>query len=90
MKKPWAAGHTSPEWHSKTRPSIVEGEAIGRFLRIAEFAQVPAWVVHLSTEDGLKEIRMARERGQKVYVESCPQYLLLDESVYQKSNFEER
>lgn len=87
-EKALAAGHTSPEWHSKTRPSIVEGEAIGRFLRIAEFAQVPAWVVHLSTEDGLKEIRMARERGQKVYVESCPQYLLLDESVYQKSNFE--
>lgn len=82
------AGHTGPEWHPKTRPNIVEGEAVGRFLRIAELADAPAWVVHLSTEDGLEEIRMARERGQKVFVESCPQYLTLDESVYDKPDFE--
>lgn len=81
-------GHTGPEWHPKTRPDIVEGEAVGRFLRIAELADAPAWVVHLSTEDGLKEIRMARERGQKVYVESCPQYLTFNESVYEKPDFE--
>ncbi len=87
-RKAVSEGHTGPEWHPKTRPNIIEGEAVGRFLRIAELAGAPAWIVHLSTEDGLEEIRMARKRGQKVYVESCPQYLTLDESVYEKPNFE--
>lgn len=81
-------GHTEPRWHPQTRPPVVEGEAVGRFLRIAALADAPAWVVHLSTEDGLREIRMARARGQKVFVESCPQYLTLDESVYEAPGFE--
>lgn len=87
-EKAVSGGHVGPQWHAVTRPAIMEGEAVGRFLRIAELTGAPAWVVHLSTEDGLAEIRMARERGQKVYVESCPQYLTLDQSMYRKSNFE--
>jgi len=39
-------------------------------------------IVHLTNEEALKEVEHARKRGQKVYVETCPQYLLLDESVY--------
>jgi dihydropyrimidinase len=42
----------------------------------------PAWVVHLSTKEGLAIARRARERGQEVYLESCPQYLVLEESMY--------
>ena len=83
-----AAGHTGPSWHPRTRPSIIEGEAVGRFLRLAELAGAPAWVVHLSTADGLSEIRAARARGQRVIVESCPQYFTLDESVYDTPDFE--
>lgn len=87
-EKALAEGHTGPSWHGKTRPPITEGEAVGRFLRIADLAGAPAWIVHLSTEDGMNEIRMARARGQKVYVESCPHYFVLDESAYNKPDFE--
>ena len=87
-EKAVAAGHTSPAWHPRTRPSIVEGEAVSRFLRIADLAGAPAWIVHLSTADGLSEIRAARERGQQVLVESCPQYFTLTEEVYNKPDFE--
>lgn len=87
-EKALAAGCTDPSWHPKTRPPLVEGEAVSRFLRIAALADAPAWVVHLSTDDGRREIALARARGQKVYVETCPQYLLLDESVYDLPDFE--
>lgn len=87
-EKAIAQGHTDPSWHPRTRPAVVEGEAVSRFLRVAALADAPAWIVHLSTEDGLSEIRAARERGQKVLVESCPQYFTLTEEVYQKPNFE--
>lgn len=83
-----AAGHTGPAWHPRTRPPLIEGEAISRFLRLAALADAPAWIVHLSTADGLAEIRAARERGQRVVVESCPQYFVLDESVYETPGFE--
>lgn len=87
-EKAVAQGHTGPEWHPRTRPSLVEGEAVSRFLRIAALADAPAWIVHLSTADGLREIRTARERGQTVLVESCPQYFTLTEEVYNKPDFE--
>ena len=48
----------------------------------AYLAKGPAWVVHLSTKEGLAIARRARERGQEVYLESCPQYLVLEESMY--------
>lgn len=83
-----AAGHTEPEWHPRTRPPLVEGEAVSRFLHLAALADAPAWIVHLSTADGLAEIRAARARGQRVVVESCPQYFVLDESVYDLPGFE--
>lgn len=82
------AGCIGPEWHPRTRPAVIEGEAVSRFLRIAALADAPAWIVHLSTEDGLEEIRAARARGQRVLVETCPQYLTLTEEVYERSGFE--
>ena len=83
-----AAGHLSPAAHPLSRPTAVEAEAVGRWLAIAELAGCPVNVVHLSTERGLELVRAARERGQKVYVETCPQYLLLNDSKYQLSGFE--
>lgn len=88
QEKAVAAGHVSPAWHPRTRPPVIEGEAVSRFLRLAYLAGAPAWIVHLSTADGLSEIRAARARGQQVLVESCPQYLTLTEEVYNKPNFE--
>ncbi|MGL4799542.1 MAG: dihydropyrimidinase [Cellulosilyticaceae bacterium] len=81
-------GHTSPVAHPKSRPDIVEKEAISRYLDIAYLADAPVHIVHLSTKIGLETIRAARQRGQKVYVETCPQYLLLDEGYYQLDGFE--
>ena len=51
-------------------------------MRIGQLANAPVWVVHLSTHEGLEEARRARERGQEVYLETCPQYLVLDDSRY--------
>lgn len=81
-------GHTGPEAHPLSRPAEVEAEAISRLLYIAKLADCPVHVVHLSTRLGLEEIRKARANGQKVYVETCPQYLVMDDSVYHLSDFE--
>ncbi len=77
-----AAGELSPSSHPLTRPPYLEAEAVSRLLRIAEAADCPVVIVHLTNAEALKEVEHARKRGQKVYVETCPQYLLLDESVY--------
>ena len=79
-----ASGAISPASHPKTRPDYAEAEAVRRFLTIAEAADAPAIVVHLSTREGYNEVYRARLRGVKVYAETCPQYLLLDDSVYDR------
>ena len=83
-----AAGRYGPEAHPKSRPPMVEAEAVDRWLAIAELAGVPVNIVHLSTLRGLEVVRAARARGQRFYVESCPQYLLLDEGRYGLPGFE--
>ena len=77
-----AAGQLSPASHPLTRPAGLEAEAVSRLLRIAQAADCPVVIVHLTNQEALKEVEHARRRGQKVYVETCPQYLLLDEHVY--------
>ena len=77
-----AAGNLSPAAHPLSRPAEVEAEAVGRYLRLAEMADAKAYVVHLSTGEGLEEARRARARGQEVYLGTCPQYLELDSSCY--------
>lgn len=79
-----ARGELSPANHPKTRPDYAEAEAVRRFLMIAEAADAPVIIVHLSTAEGYEEIIRARSRGVRVFVETCPQYLLLDDSVYNK------
>ncbi|MCI8856716.1 MAG: dihydropyrimidinase [Clostridiaceae bacterium] len=83
-----AAGNLSPAAHPRSRPAAVEAEAVTRWLTVGELAGYPVNVVHLSTARGLEAVRAARARGQKVYVETCPQYLLLDESLYSLPGFE--
>ncbi len=83
-----AAGRTGPENHPLTRPDVMEAEAIHRLLALAHVTGTPLVVAHLSCALGLEEVRAARGRGQTVWVETCPQYLLLDESVYRQPGFE--
>lgn len=80
------AGVFSPKGHPQSRPNAAEAEGVARYMRIAEIAEAPAWVVHLSTREGLEEARRARARGQEVYLETCPQYLLLDDRRYQDAD----
>ena len=82
-----AAGHMEPGYHPLSRPGALEADAIAHLLRMARLADTPVIIVHLSTKEGLEEIRAARKRGQKVFVETCPHYLLLDESVYFQSDY---
>ena len=77
-----AAGKTASRYHAVSRPNVVEADGVGRLMDAAYLAGGPAWVVHLSTKEGLAIARRARERGQEVYLESCPQYLVLEESMY--------
>ncbi len=83
-----AAGNLGPSAHPLSRPAVVEAEAVGRWLAIGELAGYPVNIVHLSTGRGLDAVRAARARGQKLYVETCPQYLLLDDGKYQLPGFE--
>jgi dihydropyrimidinase len=76
------AGLLTPHYFPKTRPASVEAEAVERYLTIAEMADYPVNIVHLSAKRSLESVRRARKRGQKVYVETCPHYLILDEKVY--------
>lgn len=82
------AGNGSISFHPTARPDIVEAEAIYRYMMIAKMAEAPIYVVHLSTKKGYDLIMQARGEGQSVYMETCPQYLLLDESKYNLDGFE--
>ena len=84
-----AAGELGPASHPRTRPNGLEAEAVSHLLRLAEQVDTPVIIVHLSTKEALEEVRSARARGQTVYVETCPQYVLLEESVYDDPDFTE-
>lgn len=81
-------GVTGPAGHPASRPPVVEAEAIRRLCAVAKLADSPVHIVHLSSAEGLEEVRRARASGQKVWAETCPQYLLLDESRYHLEGFE--
>lgn len=83
-----AEGCTQPSCHPRSRPDFVEAEAVARYCYIAQAAGVPVHVVHLSTGLGLREALHARARGVQVYIETCPQYLALDETKYALPGFE--
>jgi dihydropyrimidinase len=83
-----AEGRVGPENHPRTRPDFMEAEAVSRLLALARLTGTPLTVVHLSCAAGLEAVRVARVRGQAVWVETCPQYLLLDEAEYRRSGFE--
>jgi dihydropyrimidinase len=68
----------------KTRPDDLEAEAIFRALSIASVTHCPLYIVHLSTAKGVRPIKQAKEEGQVVYAETCPQYLTLTDSALQK------
>jgi len=88
VKKALAEGKTAPKYHALTRPAKAEGEGVGRAIALAEMAGAPVYIVHLSCNDALKKVVEARDAGIPAYAETCPQYLFLDYSDYEKPGFE--
>ncbi len=77
-------GKLSPLYHYLSQPEITESEATGRFSDLAYQTGVTAYVVHMTCEGALNHVRDVAKRNQKVYAETCIQYLILDASLYQK------
>jgi len=85
-----AEGKTAPIYHALTRPTIAEAEAVQRAIAMAEIAGAPVYIVHLSSEDALNQVREARDRGVPAFAETCPQYLLLSlEDNMRNNSFED-
>ena len=82
------AGQNSPLQHALTRPEAVELEAVHRAICLAEITDCPLYIVHVSSGRAGDIIREAQRRGLPVTAETCPQYLLLDETCYDKTDFE--
>jgi dihydropyrimidinase len=87
-KKALTEGKTDPIYHALTRPPEVEGEATGRAAELTGLAQSQLYVVHVSCAEAVEKITQARNRGFDVWGETCPQYLVLDQSYLEKPNFE--
>lgn len=77
-------GKLSPLYHYLSQPEITEAEATGRFADMAQYTGVPAYVVHMTCEGAINHIRDVEKRNQKVFVETCIQYLVIDASLYDK------
>jgi dihydropyrimidinase len=71
------AGRTDPYYHGVSRYPVFEGECVNRVIRFAEAAEVPVYIVHLSSRDALEEVVRGRDRGAMAFAETCPQYLFL-------------
>ena len=83
-----ALGNLAPAAHPASRPNWVEADAVRQFLDLAKRAGAEAYVVHLSTREGLEAVREARGAGQTVWAETCPHYLALEESLYRLPGFQ--
>ena len=88
IKKNLEAGNTEPRYHVLSRPAICEAEAAGRAIDISYETGCPFYIVHATCEETLARVKAATLRNQKVHVETCIQYLLLDDSYYFRDGFE--
>ncbi|TGE34664.1 dihydropyrimidinase [Desulfosporosinus sp. Sb-LF] len=82
-----AQGKTAPKYHPLTRPAEAEEEATSRVITLARLAEAPLYVVHLTCSGALQAVIDAKLKGLEIYAETCPQYLLLDDSVYSAEGF---
>lgn len=88
VRRAIAEGKTAPKYHALTRPTKAEAEGVHRAIALAEIAGSPVYIVHLSCSDALEEVTRARDVGTPAYAETCPQYLFLDYTYYEKEGFE--
>jgi len=88
IKEALNKGQTDPIYHALTRPSELEGEATGRAIRLTELADSRLYVVHVTCAEAVRQIAEARNQGLDIWGETCPQYLVLDQSKLELPNFE--
>ena len=88
VKEALAAGQTAPKYHALTRPARAEAEATHRAIALAEIADVPIYIVHLSAAEALEMVTEARDRGLPAFAETCPQYLFLSYDNYEEPGFD--
>src|SRR5829696_3481979 len=88
VKQALADGKTAPKYHALTRPARAEAEATHRAIALAEIADVPIYIVHLSAAEALEMVTEARDRGLPAYAETCPQYLFLSYDNYEEPGFD--
>ena len=88
IKRALEQGRTAPKYHALTRPTRAEAEGVHRAIAIAEMAESPVYIVHLSCADALEKVREARDRGLPAFAETCPQYLFLSYDNYEEPGFE--
>ena len=88
VERALAAGHTAPVYHALTRPEAAEATGTERAIALAEMAQVPVYIVHLSAQRALERVMEARDRGLPAYAETCPQYLFLSQDDLARPGFE--
>ncbi len=78
-----AQGNLSPLYHYLSQPEVTEAEASARFTDMLHYTGCPGYIVHMTCEGALNAVRNATKRNQKVFVETCTQYLMLDASLYE-------
>ena len=79
-----AEGKVSPRYHAFSRPPLAEAEAVSRAARLAGACGTPLYLFHLSSADALAELQAAQANGWPIYGETCPHYLCLDETLYDR------
>src|SRR5688500_921994 len=87
VQRALAEGKTAPKYHALTRPARAEAEATHRAIALAEIADVPIYIVHLSAAEALEMVTEARDRGLHAFAETCPQYLFLSYDNYEEPGF---
>jgi len=86
IEKNLAQGNSTPLYHYLSQPEITEAEASARFTDMLHYTGCPGYIVHMTCEGALNAVRRATLRNQKVYVETCSQYLMIDASLYQRED----
>jgi len=81
-----AEGKLSPLYHYLSQPEVTEAEASERFVEMAGYTGCPGYIVHLTCEGALNAVRNASYRNQKMFVETCIQYLIIDASLYERED----
>jgi len=84
QKKYISRKKTSPKYHALSRPNYVEAESVKHVVELSKKTKCIVYIVHTSTKESVKIIETAQKNGITVFSETCPQYLLLDDSVYNK------